>query len=108
MNKTMIALLALSIALTTSIAEERPDIQETISGRSFRAIQAAIPELERFTPDVSDYVITVAREGSELVVQFLNPKDTKPEGRGCLGPKPCVAVWVRPDDFRVLYSQLEK
>jgi hypothetical protein len=92
------------------IAQDKLDMQETITGQGFQAIEAAIPEIKRIMPDITDYIITVTRSGSELVVLFQNPKDVAPNRvhLGCEGPKPCVAVWLRASDLKVLRMNLEK
>lgn len=86
------------------------DVSETISGWSFRAIQAAIPELKRAKLNVGDYHITVRRLGPSLYVQFGNPEDVSPRARhkGCAGPRPCLAVQLAPDDLRVIGSSFQK
>lgn len=115
MNKMAVAVVVSMLAFLSCLpealrAQEGLDTGETISARGYSAIEAAIPELKRHTPDFADYVITVQREGTEVVVQFLNSEDAAPHRRhvGCLGPKPCLAVRLRASDLKVLRSSLQK
>jgi hypothetical protein len=66
------------------------DIKEVVSGRNLRAIQAALPELERQVGGkVEDYYVRVQREGDFVVVLFVNPRDVAPDRPppvGCAGP----------------------
>ena len=75
------------------------------SPQGFRAIEAAIPELERSGLRVDDYQIAVLQIGTSLVVLFSNPEQhTIPGHTGCMGLKPCFSVELRPEDLRVVRS----
>jgi hypothetical protein len=79
--------------------------QMTISGRTFRAIEAAIPELERRNLRVEDYRIRVYRTDTSIFVLFGNPSDNSPGGIECPGPRPCIRVELVVDDLRVIGSE---
>ena len=85
-------------------------IGETISGRSIRAIQAALPELERRNLALQDYSVSVSELGAFVLVIFGNPEDVAPNRRhtGCAGPRVCVGVTLAAEDFRVVRSGFQK
>ena len=80
--------------------------RDTISGRNFRAIEAAIPELERRQLKVEDYHIVVFRLDTSLHVMFVNPEyiSTRPPPKDCPGSRPCLNVELNFDDLRVIGS----
>ena len=82
--------------------------RETISARGFRAIQAAIPELERRKLKVNDYHIVVLQLEASLFVLFVNPEHITggPLPKGCPGPRRCLSVELRVDDLRVIGSSV--
>src|SRR5262245_45448497 len=74
----------------------------TISGRTFRAIEAAVPELERRKLRVEDYRIFVYQAGTSLFVLFGSPADNSSGTVVCPGPRACLRVELRADDLRVI------
>jgi hypothetical protein len=104
----VIAGMALCLGAPEPSRSAEPEFKaETISARSFRAIQAAIPEAERRGLNIDDYTITVTQLGSDLVVLFLNPQHVR-ESVGCPGPRPCLGVALDPRTFRVIRSSFQK
>jgi hypothetical protein len=82
-------------------------MEESISGRSFRAIQAAIPELERNKLGVEGYRIRVHESGASVFVLFGDPN--APKGlRGSWGDRPAFSVELARDDLRIIRSQFER
>lgn len=78
---------------------------ERISGQTFAAIQAAVPELARYDLRVLDYSIRVIPDGGNLVVIFSDP-DIEPGIKGSGGERPGVEVLLDADDLSVIRSQL--
>jgi len=76
--------------------------RKTISGRTFRAIEAAIPELERRQLRVEDYHIFVYKAETSLFVLFRMPADNSSGAIPCPGPRACLRVELRADDLRVI------
>jgi hypothetical protein len=99
-------LLGLCGGTPSSPAADPPEVvNETVSGWSFRAIEAAAVELKRNGLRVDDYQIFVRRHGSFLIVLFGNPGDADVFKFGCApGPRPCLTVQLSVDDFRVIGS----
>jgi len=86
---------------------QRHIARTTISGRTFRAIEAAIPELERRKLRVEDYHIFVYRADTSLFVLFGSPADNSSGAAlACPGPKACLRVELSADDLRVIGSTL--
>jgi hypothetical protein len=84
-------------------------VRERISARSFRAIEAAIPELERKGLRVDDYQIVVSRRGNLLFVLFTNrDEDGIPGHTGCMGPHLCFFVELNVDNLRVIRSDFSR
>ena len=90
--------------------ETRWNIGEMISGRSVRAIQAALPELERRNLRVDDYFVSISQLGEFVLVIFGNREDVLSERRhtGCAGPRVCVGVTLAAENFRVISSSFQK
>jgi hypothetical protein len=108
----LIAGLALCFGAVPSRSAE-PDLKaprgETISGRSFRAMQAALPELQRYGLKADDYTIIVTQLGADLVVLFVNPEHASfPHATGCVGSRPCFGVALDPTTFKVIRSSFQK
>jgi hypothetical protein len=79
-----------------------------ISGRSLRAILAALPELEKRNLKVEDYIVEVSQVHDRIFVYFANPKDVAP-GRmhtGCAGPRRCFGVQLAAEDLRIIRAML--
>jgi hypothetical protein len=81
--------------------------REGISGRNFRAIEAAMPELARHQLNVEDYWIEVVDWQESILVMF-GTKDRPPFWRGSFGPKPNYSVELSRDDLRVIGSQFSR
>jgi hypothetical protein len=81
--------------------------REGISGRNFRAIEAAMPELARLQLNVEDYWIEVV-DWQESVLVLFGTKDRPPFTRGSFGPWPNYSVELSRDDLRVIRSQWER
>jgi len=110
--KTLTILFMLSLATcartATSHAAEPPvKVDETISGWSFRAIEAAMAELQRHGLNIDDYQIFVWRQGSFLFVLFGSRADADFFKIGCAGPRPCLTVQLSVEDFRVIRSDYD-
>lgn len=106
---TSICSLSLALLWMTSLPSLSAE-KETISGQGFRAIQAAVPELERHKLNSADYQITVWRQPFSLIVLFYNAVDVAPGEvqLGCPGPRPCFSVELSKDDYRVIGSQFDR
>jgi hypothetical protein len=76
-------------------------IEESISPMSFRAIQAAIPELERRKLDVRNYRITVVETFSHVSVLFQVSE--APAGNERRGRPPELTVVIDKVDFEISY-----
>jgi hypothetical protein len=85
--------------------EELRKAREIISGRNYRAIEVAIPELERRGLKVDDYHIVVFRMGNVIFVIFGNPDDAYRPKTGCVGPRPCFGVRLNYDDLRIIRAE---
>src|SRR5262245_59572213 len=79
-------------AAVSPAAEPSPKVNETVSGWSFRAIEAAVTELKRRGLYVDDYQIFVLRDCSFLSVSFRDPADADVTQIGCAGPRQCLTV----------------
>jgi hypothetical protein len=102
-------LLGLCGGTPSSPAAEPPArVNETISGWSFRTIEAALVELKGHGLNIDDYQIFVRRHGSFLIVLFGNPGDADLFKFGCApGPRPCLTVQLSVEDFRVIGSDYD-
>ena len=78
----------------------------TIAGRTFRAIEAAIPELERRKLRVEDYHIFVYQAETSLFVLFGSPADNSSGAIACPGPRACLRVELRANDLRVIGAMI--
>jgi hypothetical protein len=78
---------------------------EAISSRSYHAIQAAMPELERRKLDVNDYRITVVETSSSLSVLFHDP-EAPPGHERRPGRPPDLTIGLDKVDFAIIRSQL--
>jgi hypothetical protein len=110
--KTLTILFVLSLGLgastpSSSAAEPLAVVNETISGESFRAIEAGVVELRRLGLRAEDYQIFARRRGSLLVVLFGSPADADLLKFGCAGPRPCLTVELSVDDLRVIRSDYD-
>jgi hypothetical protein len=107
--KILATLFILSLALWASMprseAEPPAIVNETLSGWSFRAIEAATAELKRRGLYIDDYQIFVRRRGRLLVVLFGNPGDADLFKVGCAGPRPCLTVELTVEEFVIISSQ---
>ena len=73
-----------------------------ISAQSFRAIQAALPELDRRKLDLSNYKITVVETASSLVILFADVNDPPGQRGSATG----LQVELDKKDLHVIRSQL--
>jgi hypothetical protein len=88
-------------------AEPPAKVDETVSGWSFRAIEAAVVELKRHGLTIDDYQIFVYRKDSFLVVLFGSRADADFFKIGCAGPRPCLTIQLSVEDFRVIRSDYD-
>lgn len=79
------------------------EILDSVRGKSYLAIQSAMPEFLRHIPDVVGYKIEVMKEGNLVIVTFVDQKGA-PTTRGSPGKKPGFAVELDARDLRVLRS----
>ena len=106
MKKLLLVWSLLCVPLL-SAAEDLQNKEETISGWSFRVIQAAIPEFARNSLDVSRYRITVTETNSSFFVTFINvdvPSDLQRQFRGSPGKISAFEVELSRDDLRIIRS----
>lgn len=76
---------------------------DTIRGKSYLAVQAAVRELQRKNLDVVGYKIQVLKEGNSVFVIFLDQH--QPEGTlGSVGAKPGFEVELDARDLSVRRS----
>jgi hypothetical protein len=86
-------------------AEPPAKVDETVSGWSFRAIEAANAELKRHGLNIDDYQIFVFRKDTFLVVLFgSRAADADFFKIGCAGPRPCLTV-LSGYSFRLRYPE---
>lgn len=78
---------------------------ESISSRSYRAIQAAMPHLELHKLDVNNYRITVVETFSSLSVLFHDP-EVPPGHERRSGRPPNVTIELDKDDFVIIGFQV--
>ena len=97
----------LSISLSLPLIAGSQLMEESISGRSFRAIQVAVTELERNKLNVGDYRITLQQSDRSIFVLFRNPNASQ-EQRGSSGPRPTFSVELSNDGLQVIRSQFER
>jgi hypothetical protein len=81
--------------------------QDTISGRSLQAIEAALPLFRAKDLDISQYRVTVLDEGSIVTVLFDDPK-TPPGWRGSGPGLRAFAVRLHADDFSVIDGTFQR
>lgn len=81
-----------------------------MSGRTARAIQIAVSELEKRNLNADDYFIKVRRSEGYINVLFGSLEDVSPHRQhtGCLGPRRCFGVKLAADDLRVIIMHLSK
>ena len=89
-------------------AEQSSEMEEWISGLSFRAIQIAEEELKRRGLNVLQYRIRVWRRESSLYVIFEDPIADGPSVRGSLGKAPGFWVELDPGDLHIVKSAFTK
>ena len=87
--------------------------RETITPEHFRAIQAALPELEARQLDLSRYRVVVWDEGSSIIVLFLDRTITDEQWAQIRGSPPPPAarsfgVEISRDDYRVLKANFQR
>ena len=80
---------------------------DAIAGRSYLAIQAAVPELARFGVKVNDYRIVVLEKGPSIVVLFEDPEKSLYQ-RGSTERMLGVEVELSRDGLRVISSRGSK
>jgi hypothetical protein len=92
------------IAVGVQASAHAQQLGETISGRSFLAIRAALPELERRNlKSIESYKISVSKYDSSIIVGFSDPN--APAGAmGDAGSFPALEVELSQDDLRVIRS----
>src|SRR5712691_10836532 len=99
-------LVLLCFGLFPLCASKSQAIQvESISSRSYRAIQAAMPDLERRKLDVDNYRITVVETFSSLSVLFHDP-EVSPGHERRPGRPPNLTIELDRDNFVIIRSQL--
>ena len=82
-------------------------MEESISGRNYRAIQAAVVELARHNLDISRYRITVTETEASLIVTFIDasaPDDPRGQFRGNPGKIPAFSAELKRDNLQVIRS----
>lgn len=91
----------------TLAATESQAMEESISGRNFQAIQAALVEFEHRKLDITGYRIVVRVSSSSTFVSFVNPG--APAGqRGSSGPRPTFSVELSNNDLRIIRLQFDR
>lgn len=84
-------------------AQPTYQIVESISGKSLKIIEAALPEAVRKHLDVGKYKIVVMQSEQSYLVVFDDPN--RPEGqRGSTSRMPGFEVEVRREDLQVIRS----
>jgi hypothetical protein len=71
----MLSFVLCAAHANTASAKPPARVDETVSGWSFRAIEAAVAELNRHGLNIDDYQIFVYRKDSFLVVLFGSRAD---------------------------------
>ena len=101
----LMLLLGLYVGTPPSPAAGPPaKVNESVSGWSFRAIEAAQAEVKRHGLNIDDYQIFVFRFDSFLFVLFGSPADADFRKIVCAGPRPCLTVQLSVEDLRVIRS----
>jgi hypothetical protein len=97
---------AIIINIRASEAVEMDNFEE-ISGRSFLAIQSALPELAKYNLSVINYNVSVRAQKSSIIVVFKDPKQP-PYVFGSAGDYPGFAVELTSDGDEVIRSYFMK
>ena len=109
MRKTWIVCLLSGLFVVSSTTLRAAE--ESISGRSYQAIQAAMPEFKDRGLDISRYRIIVYERGTSLAVIFIDAEVTGEQRlhvRGDPGKIPGLEVELRQDNFGVVSSHFIK
>ena len=102
-----VCLIAGVMLLAMKVARGDEIDTDGISGRHFRAIEAAMPELARFHLNIEDYWIEVT-DWHESILLTFGTKGTPKSWRGCFGEKPCFSVELSRSDLHVVRSQWDR
>ena len=100
------AVLCFSI-LPLSVSKSQGIHEESISARSYRAIQAAIPELERRKLDINNYRITVVESSASLSVLFHDP-EAPPGHERRPGRPPGLSIGLDKVTFEIIVFRIQK
>jgi hypothetical protein len=101
MTKTILFVIGLTCTL---IAQSPPDQRmETVSGKTFVAMQAAATEATRNGLDVSKYKILAREAGSSYVVTFDDP-ERPPTQLGSTARMPTFEVEVSRENLHIVRS----
>ena len=100
-------LIVCAFPLASNLAWTDDAVSDGISGRHFRAIEAAMPELARNQLKVEDYWIKVVDWNESILVVF--GARNRPRGtRGSLETENRFSVELDRRDLRVKGSQFER
>jgi hypothetical protein len=86
-----------------SSKKDQIETLDTIQGKNFLAVDAAVEVFQAHKPDLKNYKITVFSDNKSLVVMFTD-KDTPKGARGSVGKYPGFEVELSAGDRRVLRS----
>lgn len=103
-------LAATVIAFPVSVVAQQIQ-KETISAMHFRAIQAAVPELERRKLNLDDYRITVfefPKSPSSVVVLFHDPNIPLGRHYGSPGPRADFTVEIDKNSFALIKAYFNR
>jgi len=103
--------IAVSSGIQLSVAEianlsktSGSKVLDTIHGRSYYAIAAAMAPFHKRGLDLAFYTISVMREGNSLYVSFVDKEATQRKVRGNPGKRPGFEVELATHDLHVVRS----
>lgn len=103
MKKTLLTSL-LAFSLQIALASQKLfQLVESISGKSFKIIQATLPEVAKNHFDLEKFKIVVMESESSYLVIFDDPKRAEGQ-RGNTSKLPSFEIELRKDDLQIVRS----
>jgi hypothetical protein len=103
MKKILLAVALLFILPPPYASQGSTRAMESISGKTLKVIQSALPEAARNNVDFTKYLILVAESDSSYVVCFDDP-ERKPGQRGSTNRMLSFEVEIRKETLQVIRS----
>jgi hypothetical protein len=103
----LLFLIVCAFPLASNVAWTDDAVSDGISGRHFRAIEAAMPELARNQLKVEDYWIKVV-DWNESILVLFGARNRPPGTRGSFGAENSFSVELSRHDLHVKRSQFDR